>query len=421
MSKRETRNLEFKLIISKSYLKTVSAFANYGDGEIYFGVDDDGNQVGIKEPDKVCLDLENKINDSIKPRPDFKFKINRKTNVITLSVMEGMYKPYLYKGKAYKRNDTATVEIDQVELTRLILAGNNMSYEKLQYMGKQTLSFHLLEKKLVDILGIEKLNNDILRTLNLCMEDGRYNNAAGLLADKNDFPGTDAAKFGKDINEIMERKILSGISVLEQYEQAVDMFRRHYQYEEIKGTTRNKIELIPEEAFREVLANAIVHRNWDVDQNIRIAMFNDHIEVSSPGGLPYGLSKEEYMNGNISNLRNPVLGGVFFRLNLIEMFGTGIRRIKYAYRDSTLKPIFEVYENSIVISLPVTTTNLIMTQDETKIYNLLKDGSELSSGEMSKVLGFSRNKVVRVTGSLVNKRYIRVIGSGRGTRYSMQA
>jgi ATP-dependent DNA helicase RecG len=127
------------------------------------------------------------------------------------------------------------------------------------------------------------------------------------------------------------------------------------------------------------------------------------------------------MNGNISNLRNPVLGGVFFRLNLIEMFGTGIRRIKYAYRDSTLKPIFEVYENSIVISLPVTTTNLIMTQDETKIYNLLKDGSELSSGEMSKVLGFSRNKVVRVTGSLVNKRYIRVIGSGRGTRYSMQA
>ncbi len=418
---RESKTLEFKENVTNTFLKTVSAFSNFGDGDIEFGVDDDGNQVGIKEPDKVCLDLENKINDSIKPRPDFKFKINRTTNVITLSVMEGMYKPYLYKGKAYKRNDTATVEIDQVELTRLILAGNNMSYEKLQYMGKQTLSFHLLEKKLVDILGIEKLNNDILRTLNLCMEDGRYNNAAGLLADKNDFPGTDAAKFGKDINEIMERKILSGISVLEQYEQAVDMFRRHYQYEEIKGTTRNKIELIPEEAFREVLANAIVHRNWDVDQNIRIAMFNDHIEVSSPGGLPYGLSKEEYMNGNISNLRNPVLGGVFFRLNLIEMFGTGIRRIKYAYRDSTLKPIFEVYENSIVISLPVTTTNLIMTQDETKIYNLLKDGSELSSGEMSKVLGFSRNKVVRVTGSLVNKRYIRVIGSGRGTRYSMQA
>ena len=418
---RESKILEFKENVTNTFLKTVSAFSNFGDGDIEFGVDDDGNKVGIEEPDKVCLDLENKINDSIKPRPDFKFKINRTTNVITLSVMEGMYKPYLYKGKAYKRNDTATVEIDQVELTRLILAGNNMSYEKLQYMGKQTLSFHLLEKKLVDILGIEKLNNDILRTLNLCMEDGRYNNAAGLLADKNDFPGTDAAKFGKDINEIMERKILSGISVLEQYEQAVDMFRRHYQYEEIKGTTRNKIELIPEEAFREVLANAIVHRNWDVDQNIRIAMFNDHIEVSSPGGLPYGLSKEEYMNGNISNLRNPVLGGVFFRLNLIEMFGTGIRRIKYAYRDSTLKPIFEVYENSIVISLPVTTTNLIMTQDETKIYNLLKDGSELSSGEMSKVLGFSRNKVVRVTGSLVNKRYIRVIGSGRGTRYSMQA
>ena len=146
---RESKTLEFKENVTNTFLKTVSAFSNFGDGDIEFGVDDDGNKVGIEEPDKVCLDLENKINDSIKPRPDFKFKINRTTNVITLSVMEGMYKPYLYKGKAYKRNDTATVEIDQVELTRLILAGNNMSYEKLQYMGKQTLSFHLLEKKLV--------------------------------------------------------------------------------------------------------------------------------------------------------------------------------------------------------------------------------------------------------------------------------
>ena len=90
---RESKTLEFKENVTNTFLKTVSAFSNFGDGDIEFGVDDDGNQVGIKEPDKVCLDLENKINDSIKPRPDFKFKINRTTNVITLSVMEGMYKP----------------------------------------------------------------------------------------------------------------------------------------------------------------------------------------------------------------------------------------------------------------------------------------------------------------------------------------
>ena len=120
---RENQKLEFKSDITNTFLKTVSAFANYGGGEIIFGISDDGVTVGVNNLDQTCLDIENKINDSISPKPNFTFNINRKKNTITLSVKEGSLKPYLYKAKAYKRNGTSTIEVDRIELNRLILKG----------------------------------------------------------------------------------------------------------------------------------------------------------------------------------------------------------------------------------------------------------------------------------------------------------
>lgn len=106
---KETKSLEFKSEVTNTFLKTVSAYANYGTGEILFGVRDDGTPCGINNPEKVCLDLENRINDSISPKPDFTLRINSQNNTIALKVSEGLDKPYLYKGKAYKRNDTSTI------------------------------------------------------------------------------------------------------------------------------------------------------------------------------------------------------------------------------------------------------------------------------------------------------------------------
>ena len=113
---KETRTLEYKSELTNSFLKTVSAFSNFVTGKILFGIADDGTVIGVDDPDQRCLDIENKINDSISPKPDYVLSINRKTNVITLEVNEGKYKPYLYKGKAYRRSDTASIEVDQIEL-----------------------------------------------------------------------------------------------------------------------------------------------------------------------------------------------------------------------------------------------------------------------------------------------------------------
>ena len=106
---RETRIVEFKETITNTFLKTVSAFSNYDGGTIFFGIDDNGDIKGLLDVKQACLDIENKINDSISPQPNYMLEIQNNDQIIKLTIKSGLQKPYLYKSKAYKRNDTATI------------------------------------------------------------------------------------------------------------------------------------------------------------------------------------------------------------------------------------------------------------------------------------------------------------------------
>ena len=413
---KESKELELKSTITNTFLKTVSAFSNYNSGKIIFGIDDNGKIIGLENIEKLCLDLENKINDNINPKPDFKFIKDTKKNIITLIVEEGINKPYLYKGKAYKRNDTSTVEVDKIELSRLTLLGLNLYYEELKARN-QNLEFSILKKELEEKLSLKNFSKDVLKTLNLYDDKNGYNNAAELFADKNTFSGVDIAKFGKNIDEILDRNLFVNISVISQYQKTLEIFNRYYKYEQISGSERREKELIPEKAFRETIANALIHRTWDVNSNVRISMYEDKIEVSSPGGLPSGISEKEYLNGQISQLRNPILANIFFRLKYVEMFGTGIRRINESYKDYAVKPAFEIFENLIKITLPIITTKLFLTTDEKIVMDILEKGAILSSGEILQMTEFKKDKLNRLLKKLIQKNYIDVIGNGRGTKY----
>lgn len=415
---KENKTLEYKSEVTNSFLKTVSAYANFSTGIIKFGVSDNGEICGVSSPEEACLDIENKINDSISPKPDYSLSINRHNNVITLTVSEGKYKPYLYRGKAYRRSDSATVEVDNIELKRLTLEGCNMNYEELACKSLK-LKFKYLESKLIEKLDISALSEDMLRTFGFYNKEKQFNVAAALFADQNDFYGIDIARFGNSINEILDRETFSGVSILKQYDGAITMYRRYYQSEIIKGIERNRVEMIPEEAFREAVANALVHRTWDIDSHIRISMHPDHIEIASPGGLPRGITKEEYLRGNISNLRNPIVGNMFFRMHYIEMFGTGIRRIIDAYDGYPLKPGFDMTENSIVVNLPVKSLIKSVTTNEQKVLGLISNGMILSSSEIANKLGWRKDKAIRALNTLKAKGYIQIIGNGRGTKYRL--
>ena len=413
---RETRILEFKETITNTFLKTVSAFSNYDGGTVLFGVDDDGNVKGLLDVKQACLDIENKINDSITPQPDYTLEIQNNDQTIKLTVKSGLQKPYLYNSKAYKRNDTATIEVDTLEFSRLVLDGKNIRFEELPCKD-QELSFEILHYKLKETVRIENFNKDTLKTLNLYDDVNGFNNAAGLLADKNHFPGIDIVKFGENISIIQKRSTVENVSVLEVYEKAIEIFRDYYQYEVIQGADRKKMEKIPEAAFREAIANALIHRVWDVDSQIRISMFDDRIEIVSPGGLPSGITEEEYLSGKLSVLRNRNLANVFYRLGFVEIFGTGITRIKQLYADSLIKPDFEVSENAIKIMLPVFEKNADLTEDEIVVYKLLSKTMLKPISEVAPYVPFGKSKTTKLLKEMCQKGVITVEGKGKSTKY----
>lgn len=413
---RETRTLEFKETITNTFLKTVSAFSNYDGGTILFGVDDDGNIKGLPDAKQACLDIENKINDSITPQPDYMLEIQNSDQTIKLTVKSGLQKPYLYKSKAYKRNDTATIEVDTVEFSRLVLDGKNIQFEELPCKD-QELSFEILRRKLKENIRIENFDKDTLKTLNLYNDDNGFNNAAGILADKNHFPGIDIVKFGENISIIQKKSTFKNVSVLEVYEKALEVFRDYYQYEVIQGADRKKMEKISEAAFREAIANALIHRVWDVDSQIRVSMFDDRIEIVSPGGLPSGITEEEYLAGKLFVLRNRNLANVFYRLGFVEIFGTGITRIKQLYAEALIKPDFEVSENAIKIMLPIFEKNVDLTKDEIVIYKLLSKTMLKPISEVAPYVPFGKSKTTKLLKEMCQKGVITVEGKGKGTKY----
>ena len=416
---RETRILEFKETITNTFLKTVSAFSNYDGGEILFGVDDDGNIKGLSDVKQACLDIENKINDSISPQPNYTLEIQNNEQTIKLSVKSGLQKPYLYKSKAYKRNDTSTIEVDTLEFSRLVLEGKNIRFEELPCKD-QELSFEILQHKLKEKIQIETFNKDTLKTLNLYDDVNGFNNAAGLLADKNHFSGIDIVKFGENISIIQKRITFENTSILDIYEKALNVFRDYYQYEVIQGANRKMVEKVPEAAFREAIANALIHRVWDVDSQIRVSMHDDKIEVVSPGGLTSGITEDEYLSGKLSVLRNRNLANVFFRLGFVEIFGTGITRIKQIYSEASVKPSFDVSENAIQIVLPVYEESTNLTEDEKVVYKLLSKYMLKSMSEIAPYISFGKSKTTKLLKDMEQKGVITIEGKGKGTKYRIK-
>ena len=412
---RETATLEFKQQLSKSYLKTVSAYANYGTGKIIFGIADDGTPVGLADPQDTCLRIEHAINDSIDPVPRFELAIEGDTRTVTLTVHEGPDKPYLSSGRAYRRTDTSTVEVSRLEYGRLVLTGEHVSFDAL-VAKEQDLAFGHLEKELASKLGLKPLDQNSLISLELMTPSGEYCNAAALLADSNHFPSIDIARFGESINIINARHTFEHMSVLEQMQRTLEVFDTYYAYEEIVGFERIAKTLVPREAFREAIANALVHRCWDVRANIKVGMFADRIEITSPGGLPAGITEELYLAGGPSVARNPILANVFFRLGHIERFGTGIPRILDEYAHETVSPSFALRDSSITVMLPVTVLENV-TLDEEAILAVLAKGSALTRSQISEKTQLSKSKAIRTLNALVEKGLVTKVGEGRSVRY----
>lgn len=298
----------------------------------------------------------------------------------------------------------------------MILKGRNQTYDKL-LSRNQNLTFH----KLTDTFQNETNNtlstNDLPAILGLYTSGSGYNNAGLLFSDQNSFPGIRIVKFGKDENTIRLRRDLENISIIEMMENALDIYRQQYQPETIDGAKRSTKSLIPEESFREALANALVHRNWGIDSPILIKMHPDKITISSPGALVEGVQPDTYLRGAISKFRNPVIGWIFLRLGYIEGLSIGVMRINAPYANNYQKPEFEFLSNALVITLPVLNEAAGMTSEQNQIYQLFNLNRELSLKEIQKLTGLSSSSTRNNINFLIQENILERVGGGPKTRY----
>lgn len=412
----EGKYLEYKETVSRTYLKTVSAFANYGPGTIIFGITDDFQTVGVADPLRTALDIENQINDNIIPGPDYSLAI-REDNTIALTVNKGKNTPYCYKGKAYKRNDTSTIVVSEYEYRNLLLKNMNISWTELP-SKVQDLHFKAFENKFISRFGREAVFPDTYITLELYTEEEGFTNAASLLADNNPHPGLDIVEYGENRTILDNVYYLEKLSVLEILQRTQEIFERKYCYETVEGFDRVVKERIPSRCFRELIANALIHREWMVSGKIKVEMFRDKVTVSSPGGLPEGLSPERYISDrHLSFLRNRNLALTFLKLGLVETLGSGIPMIQESYRHSVRKPEFTVEDDMISTTLPVLLLPAQLTTEQRTVYELVRLMQPVSAGELARHSELSRTVQLRILNELIDCGMIAKEGKGRSTKY----
>jgi ATP-dependent DNA helicase RecG len=261
------------------------------------------------------------------------------------------------------------------------------------------------------------------KTLRLQTPDGVYTNLGLLLSDQSVHTVKMAVFEGLEKEVFKDRREFSG-SLLRQLEEAynfMDMY--NHNHGEVKGLLRLDERAYPEEALREAMLNALVHRDYAFSSSTLISIFDDRIEFVSIGGLPKGVSIDDIMLG-LSVPRNEHLAAVFYRLHLIEAYGTGIPKIMRSYAGYERKPELRATGNAFKITLPNrNTSNTIVpdktgyTENEAKIIALMESREEIVRKDVETELSISQAMAVRLLRGLVNKRVIQAVGGGKKTRY----
>jgi ATP-dependent DNA helicase RecG len=262
------------------------------------------------------------------------------------------------------------------------------------------------------------------KTLRLQTTDGVYTNLGLLLSDQSVHTVKLAVFEGLEKQVFKDRREFSG-SLLKQMREAYEHLDIHNRtHAEVKGLIRQEKRDYPEEALREALLNALVHRDYAFSSSTLISIFDDRIEFVSVGGLAKGISLDDILLG-LSVPRNENLANVFYRLRLIEAYGTGIPKIMRSYDGCSRKPELQATGNAFKVTLPNRNTpghakigeQPSLTENEEKTIALLDKQNEIVRKDVETALEISQAMAVRLLRGLVDKRALRVIGGGKKTRY----
>ena len=433
----ESERIEYKSQMLEDLYKEVIAFANTDGGVIYIGIDNEGNLTGIDDVDETYTRLTNGIRDAISPDVTmFVRYVLQDNKVIRIEVGEGSYKPYYLKAKGikptgvYVRQGASSVQASPDQIRRMIKESDGDNYEDSRSLD-QDLTFSAAETAF-QRYGVE-FSIEKYRTLGITQND-IFTNLALLLSDQC-LHTTKIAVFKDEFcTEFRDSKEFGG-SVFKQFEDSVTYLALcNRTASTIKGVVRTDKKDYPEEAIREALLNAIVHRDYSFSGSIIINVNDSNMEFISLGGLLPGLSTEDIRIG-VSQPRNKKLAEVFHRLRLIESYGTGIRRIFKLYENCPIQPVIEVTANAFKIVLPnmnacgavaervpeaAEKAPVVITPQMKTVLDYLAEYGEMTDEDLQELLNIKKTRAYLLARQMNENDLIEFIGRGAGKKYKLK-
>lgn len=440
----ESETVELKSVVVDDIKKEIVAFANSDGGTLYVGVRDDGEVVGLDDPDGATLQISNMARDAIKP--DVTMFIHYKTiendgkKIVEVKVQRGTDRPYYISKKGmrpegvYVRQGFSSVPATDSAIRRMIKATDGDCFEAMRCLD-QELTFDATEKEF-ELRSVE-FGPQQMRTLKLVDNDGLYSNLALLLSDQNPYTVKVAVFQGTNQMIFKDRREFSG-SLLRQMN---DVF----EYVDLHNLTRATIEKLmridvrnyPVVAVREALLNLLVHRDYSFSASASISIYDDRIEFVSIGGLLPEIELEDVLAG-ISACRNQNLANLFYRLHLIEAYGTGLSKIIESYDGVPEKPVISTTKNSFKVVLPnvnakyETSASLASTQitassthvsktdgREQRVIAYIQEHGAITRPEAEELLNVSASTASRLINKMLKSGKLLQSGNARGISYTV--
>ena len=443
---RESETVELKEVVVDDIKKEIIAFANCDGGKLYIGVRDDGTVIGLDNADSVSLQISNMVRDAIKP--DITMFLHYETivengkNVVVVDIQRGTDRPYYLAKKGmrpegvYVRQGYSSVPATDTAIRRMIKETDGDRFEAMRCLN-QDLTFEATKKEFE--LRKTDFGAQQMRTLKLIDQDGLYSNLALLLSDQCVHTIKVAVFQGTDQTIFKDRREFTG-SLMQQMNEVYDFIDfRNQTRATIEKLYRVDVRDYPEVAVREALLNLLVHRDYSFSASTFISIYEDRIEFVSIGGLMPGIDLEDVMVG-ISVCRNQDLANVFYRLHLIEAYGTGMGKIMKAYESMQVKPVIETTKNAFKIILPninakyetenatvktksgtpVTVhTEKKLSDEEEKILEYARKHGAITRNDVIGLLEVSASTAARVIRKMVKTNLLEQKGKARNTHYTI--
>lgn len=430
MSLQESEIVEFKAIVVEEIKNEVVAFANSQGGTLYVGIADDGEWIGVEDSDAAMLQIGNMVRDAIKPDVTMfvRYEVIARENrqVIAVHVQRGTDRPYYLAKKGlrpsgvYVRQGVSAVPASDTAIREMIKETDGDRFEEMRALEQQLTFMGTAQEFARRNLAFAQ---EQMRTLKLIGSDGLYTNLALLLSEQCPHTIKVAVFEGTDQRVFKNRREFSG-SLLQQMN---EVYEHLDHYNQIHATFDKLLRIdtrdYPETALREALLNLLVHRDYAFRASGLISIFTDRIEFVSIGGLLPGILLEDVLAG-VSVCRNQNLADVFYRLRLIEAYGTGMQKMRDAYEGTGLAPTIETTHNTFKVILPNVNaeraTQDLGEQNETaRLMSLLQERGILSRAEVETQLGISTSTATRLLRELVEAGRVLRVGKGRQTKYRL--